>query len=146
MHVDFNVFLEIVAVEIEHQVVNKVKAITHDDQRKLICKLGLLQQGKLESNALNVSCGGKLPARRIITAILFYLEEVFHSLWVVAVALSADSLHFLDLTSFAGSLDVLKVNIRLLTEIHNRSKEVKQTFDQDIRGGQQKKVSPISHE
>lgn len=76
----------------------------------------------------------------------FYLEEVFDSLWVVAVALSTDSLHFLDLTCLAGSLDVLKVNIGLLTEIHNRSKEVKQTFDQDIRGEQQKKVSPFSHE
>lgn len=64
----------------------------------------------------------------------FHLEEVFNSLWVIAVALSADSLHFLDLACFAGSLDVLKVNIRLLTEIHNRSKEVKQTFDQNIRG------------
>lgn len=64
----------------------------------------------------------------------FHLEEVFNSLWVIAVALPADSLHFFDLTRFAGSLDVLKVNIRLLTEIHNRSKEVKQTFDQKIRG------------
>lgn len=71
----------------------------------------------------------------------FYLEEVFDSLWVVAVALSTDSLHFLDLTCLAGSLDVLKVNIGLLTEIHNRSKEVKQTFDQDIRGEQQKRLA-----
>lgn len=46
LHVDFNIFLEIVAVQIEHQVVNKVKAITHNDQRKLIGKLGLLQRRK----------------------------------------------------------------------------------------------------
>ena len=32
------------------------------------------------------------------------LEEVLDSLWVIAVALSADSLHFLHLTSLAGSL------------------------------------------
>lgn len=64
----------------------------------------------------------------------FHLEEVFNPLWVIAVALSTYSLHFLDLTCFAGGLDVLKVNIRLLTEIHNRSKEVKQPFDQHIRG------------
>lgn len=46
LHVDFNVFLEIVAVQIEHQVMYKVKAITHNDQRKLICKLGLLRKKK----------------------------------------------------------------------------------------------------
>lgn len=65
-----------------------------------------------------------------------HLEEVFNSVWVIAVALSADSLHFLDLACFAGSLDVLKVNIRLLTEIHNRSKEVKQTFEENSTKGQ----------
>ena len=32
------------------------------------------------------------------------LEEVFDSLWVIAVALSADSLHLLHLTSLTGSL------------------------------------------
>lgn len=65
---------------------------------------------------------------------LFYLEEVFNPLWVVAVALSTDSLHFFDLACFAGSLDVLKVNVRLLAEIHNRPKEVKQTLNRDGRG------------
>lgn len=44
LHINFNVFLEIVAVEIEDQVMNKVEAIAHNDQRKLICKLGLLQK------------------------------------------------------------------------------------------------------
>ena len=32
------------------------------------------------------------------------LEEVLDSLWVIAVALSADSLHLLHLTGLAGSL------------------------------------------
>lgn len=32
------------------------------------------------------------------------LEEILDSLWVIAVALSADSLHLLHLTSLAGSL------------------------------------------
>lgn len=58
----------------------------------------------------------------------FYLQEVFNPLWVIAVALSTDSLHFFDLTCFTGSLDVLKVNVGLLAEIHNRPKEVKQAF------------------
>ncbi len=64
----------------------------------------------------------------------FYLEEVFNPLRVVAVALSTDSLHFFDLARLTGSLDVLKVNVRLLAEIHNRPKEVKQALKRDGRG------------
>ncbi len=71
-----------------------------------------------------------IPLRR---AGSFYLEEVFNPLRVVAVALSTDSLHFFDLTRFTGSLDVLEVNVRLLAEIHNRPKEVKQALDGDGR-------------
>lgn len=56
---------------------------------------------------------------------LFYLEEIFNPVWVIAVALSADSFHFFDLTSFTSSLDVFKVNVGLLAEIHNRPEEVK---------------------
>lgn len=50
---------------------------------------------------------------------IVYLEEVFNPLGVITVALSADSLHFLDLAGLTSGLDVLKVNIRLLAEIHN---------------------------
>lgn len=56
-----------------------------------------------------------------------YLEEILDALWVVAVALSADSLHLFDLARLAGSLYVFKVNFRLLTEVHNRAQEVEQT-------------------
>lgn len=56
-----------------------------------------------------------------------YLQEVLHTLWVVAVALSTDPLHLFDLARLAGCLDVLKVNFRVLTEIHNRAQEVEQT-------------------
>ena len=38
------------------------------------------------------------------------LEEVLHSLWVVAVALSADSLHLLHLTGLTGSLATRRVS------------------------------------
>lgn len=69
-----------------------------------------------------------------LTLRIFHLEEVFHPLRVIAVALSTDSLHFFDLARFTGSLDVLKVNIRLLAEIHNRPEEVKQALDRDGRG------------
>lgn len=55
-----------------------------------------------------------------------HLEEVLHPLGVVAVALPADSLHFLDLTRFARRLDVLEVNIGLLAEIDDGAEEVEQ--------------------
>lgn len=56
-----------------------------------------------------------------------YLEEVLHTLRIVTVALSTDSLHFFDLTSFTGSLDVFEVNLWILTEVHNGAQEVEQT-------------------
>lgn len=56
-----------------------------------------------------------------------YLEEVLHTLRIVTVALSADSLHFFDLTSFTGSLDVFEVNLWILAEVHNGAQEVEQT-------------------
>lgn len=75
----------------------------------------------------------------------FYLEEVFNPLWVIAVALSTDSLHFFDLSCFTGSLDVLKVYIGLLAEIHNRPKEVKQAFDgREVAGEKSTKDSLVN--
>lgn len=56
-----------------------------------------------------------------------YLEKVLHTFRIVTVALSADSLNFLDLTSFAGSLDVFKMNLWILTEVYNGAQEVEQT-------------------
>lgn len=44
LYVYLNVFLQVVAVEVEHQVVDKVKAIAHDDEGKLVCQFGLLQR------------------------------------------------------------------------------------------------------
>lgn len=52
------------------------------------------------------------------------LQEVLDTFWVVAVALTANSLHFLDLSCFTSGLDVLEVYIRILTEVNNRSQEV----------------------
>lgn len=42
LHVDLNVFLQVVAVQVEDQVVDKVEAVTHDDERELVGQLGLL--------------------------------------------------------------------------------------------------------
>lgn len=55
------------------------------------------------------------------------LEEVLDTLGIVAVALTTDALHFLDLPSLAGSLDVLEMHILLLAEVHNGTQEVEQT-------------------
>lgn len=55
------------------------------------------------------------------------LEEVLDPLRVVAVALTTDPLHLLDLACLAGSLDILEVNLWVLAKVHDRSQEVEQT-------------------
>ena len=55
-----------------------------------------------------------------------YLEEIFHTLGIITVALSADPLHFFDLSSLTGSLDVLEMHIRVLAEVYNAAQEVEQ--------------------
>lgn len=54
------------------------------------------------------------------------LEKVLHAFRVVAVALSADPLHLLDLACFTGSLDVLEVDLWILAEVDNRAQKVEQ--------------------
>ena len=79
MDIDLNVLLQIVAVEIEHEVVDEVEAVADDDERELVGELGLLQ-------------------------------EVLDAIGVVAVALAADTLHLLDLSSLACRLNDSKEN------------------------------------
>lgn len=55
------------------------------------------------------------------------LEEVLHTFRVVAVTLSADSLHLFDLACFAGGLDIFEVDLWILAEVHNGTQEVEQT-------------------
>ena len=52
-----------------------------------------------------------IPYSHSETHSVTHLEEVLDSLWVIAVAFSADSLHFLHLTSLTGSLDEKKIKI-----------------------------------
>lgn len=42
LHIDLNVFLQAVAVQVQHQIVDKIKAVTHNDQRQLVSQLCLL--------------------------------------------------------------------------------------------------------
>lgn len=43
LHVDFNVFLQTVAVQVQDQIVDKVEAVTDDDQRQLVGQFGFLR-------------------------------------------------------------------------------------------------------
>ncbi len=47
------------------------------------------------------------------------LEEVLHTFRVVAVTLPADSLHLFNLACLAGGLDILEVDLWVLTKVHN---------------------------
>lgn len=42
LYVDLNVFLQAVAVQVQHQIVDKIKAVTHNDQWQLVSQLGFL--------------------------------------------------------------------------------------------------------
>ena len=55
------------------------------------------------------------------------LQEVLDTLGIVAVALAADSLHFFNLAGLARSLNVLEVDVRILTKVDNASQEIVQT-------------------
>lgn len=60
-----------------------------------------------------------------------YLEEVFDSLWIVAVALPTDPLHLFNLARLTSSLDVLKMYVLFLAEVYDRPQEVKQALNGD---------------
>lgn len=44
LNVNLNVLLQAVAVEIQHEVMHKVEAVTHDDEGQLVLQLGFLQE------------------------------------------------------------------------------------------------------
>lgn len=46
LHIDFNILLQVVAVQIQHKVMHKVKTVTDDYQWQLICQFGLLKKKK----------------------------------------------------------------------------------------------------
>ena len=97
LHIDFDVLHQIIAIEIENEIVHEVESIADDNQRELIGQFG-------------------------------FLEEVLHSLGIVAVRFAANTFDFFDLTRLACGLDVFEVNIRLLTEVDDRAKKVEETW------------------
>ena len=42
LYVDLNVFLQVVTVQVEYQIMDKVVAIAYNNQRQLVCQLCLL--------------------------------------------------------------------------------------------------------
>ena len=46
LHVDLDVLLQVVPVEVEHQVVDEVEAVAHNDEWQLVCELGLLSENQ----------------------------------------------------------------------------------------------------
>lgn len=42
LNIDLNVLLQVVAIQVEDQVVDKVKTITDDDERELVSEFGFL--------------------------------------------------------------------------------------------------------
>jgi hypothetical protein len=44
LHVDLNVLLEVVLVQVDDEVAHKVEAVAHNDKGKLIRQFGLLQE------------------------------------------------------------------------------------------------------
>jgi len=56
-----------------------------------------------------------------------YLQKVLDPFWVIAVTFTADSFHFLYLTSLASCLDILEVNIWILAEVNNGTQEIEQS-------------------
>lgn len=46
LNINLDVLLQVVVVQVQNKIVDKVKPITHDDEGKLVCELGLLCVGK----------------------------------------------------------------------------------------------------
>lgn len=47
LYINLNIFLEIISIQIQHQVVDKVKAVAHDDERQLISEFSFLEREEL---------------------------------------------------------------------------------------------------
>ena len=44
LHIDLNVLLVVIAVQVQHQVVNKVESVAHNDQRQLIIEFRFFKE------------------------------------------------------------------------------------------------------
>lgn len=74
-----------------------------------------------------------------------YLEKVLDALRIVAVAFSADSFHFFDLSSLASRLNVFKVHIWVLTKVNNGPQKIKETLKKQKQWIKWHKHTPSSY-
>lgn len=44
LHINLDVFLEVVSVQVQDQIMDKIKAVTHDDQWKLVSQFCFLKE------------------------------------------------------------------------------------------------------
>lgn len=44
LYVNLDIFLEVVAVKVEHKIMNEVETVAHNDERKLISEFCFLQE------------------------------------------------------------------------------------------------------
>lgn len=128
MDVDLDVLLQIVAVKIENQIMHVVKPVANDDQRQLIGQFGFLKINKIIFISLKAAprtyrfISHKWIEKRSQSKT--NLKEILDPLRVVTIAFPTNPLNFFDLTSLTSCLYVLEVHLCLLTEVHNRSKEI----------------------
>jgi hypothetical protein len=66
--------------------------------------------------------------RQQLVGELGFFEEVLDLFWVIKVTFQADVFHLMDLTSTSGSLDVLKVNFRVLAKVDNQAKVILEPY------------------
>lgn len=62
LDINLNVFLQVVAIQVKDQVVDKVKTVTDDDERQLVSKFGFLSIthiGKKKNNKYVEMLGSK---------------------------------------------------------------------------------------
>ena len=65
--------------------------------------------------------------RQLICQFRFF-QEILNALRVVTVRFTTNSFDLFDLSSFASSLDILKMNFRILTKVNNGTQKVEQSF------------------
>lgn len=66
-------------------------------------------------------------SRNILHLSISDLEEVLHMFRIIAITLSADSLHLFNLACLASGLDIFEVDLWILAEVHNRAQKIEQT-------------------
>lgn len=61
------------------------------------------------------------------------LKEVFDTFWVVTAAFATDAFDLLDLSGFTCCLNVLEMDLGVLTEINDGTEEIEQACTQTER-------------